>query len=118
MYLGTALSHRLRLTPVTHKRLLESRSENVRAFPFWSQNDERQRHPAPSQQCQLTKIQNFALCKIQRHLGLPGSTILKVVSLVSRLLDREALAHVHQHKSKRSLKREVEASSSFVSLLL
>ena len=45
----------------------------------------------------------WTVCKIQRHLGLPGSAILKVVSLVSRLLDREALIHAHQYKSLRSL---------------
>ena len=45
----------------------------------------------------------WTVCKIQRHLGLPGSVILKVLSLVSRLLDREALVHAHQYKSERSL---------------
>ena len=39
------------------------------------------------------------ICKIQRHLGLPGSAILKVVSLVSRLLDRDTLVDAHQYKS-------------------
>ena len=45
------------------------------------------------------------ICKIQHHLGLPGSAILKVVSQVSRLpvLNREALVHAHQYKSERSL---------------
>ena len=44
--------------------------------------------------------EEWTVCKIQRHLGLPGSAILKVVSLVSRLLDREALVHAHQYKSQ------------------
>ena len=44
-------------------------------------------------------LSKWTVCKIQRHLGLPGSAILKVVSLVSRLLDREALVHAHQYKS-------------------
>ena len=45
-------------------------------------------------------IYQSTICKIQRHhFGLPWSAILKVVSLVSRLVDREALLHAHQYKS-------------------
>ena len=44
-------------------------------------------------------VQQWTVCKIQHHLGLPGPAILKAVSLVSRLLDREALVHAHQYKS-------------------
>ena len=41
----------------------------------------------------------WTVCKIQRHLGLQGPAILKVVSRVWRLLDREALVHACQYKS-------------------
>ena len=88
-------------TPKGNHNLISREDHCNRSFPHvWlPKTKEKKENKKEFVSPLLTRLlRKWTVCKIQRHLGLPWSAILKVVSLVSRLLDHEALVHAHQYK--------------------